>query len=150
MDEQIWNPIDLIDFKIELKKSIEFVFGDKIICSSIAVAKEIAFNPNIRRICITKKGDVINPSGLLEGGFLAENNRFLPRAIWFWELTVEIERINRQHEELQKELNIAIENNDLLKKQKEQFNELTKEIEDIKTKLNYCNSIEINTKIEIL
>ena len=97
--EQVWNPLELIEFKPELAKTFEFIFGDKLIVSSFEIAKEIAFNPKIRKICITKKGDIIQPSGVREGGFVGDGNRFLPKCFKFKELSQEIEKLLKQNDE---------------------------------------------------
>lgn len=56
-----------------------YVFGDVLICKDITCAKTLAFDPNIRRKCVTLAGDVVDPSGVLSGGAIAKDGSLLSR-----------------------------------------------------------------------
>lgn len=62
---------DLIDYDKSLEKSMIFVFGNFIVCSSQNIAKAISFHRNVRlrMKCVTLEGDIMDPSGTLQGGY---------------------------------------------------------------------------------
>lgn len=66
---QIWHPLEVINYNQELRRSMEYVFGNTLICSNQKIAKSICFDSNLKIRCVTIDGDVYNPSGALEGGF---------------------------------------------------------------------------------
>ena len=44
------------------------IFGGVLVCSDLDTANTVAFNPQIRSLCVTLEGDKVNPSGELSGG----------------------------------------------------------------------------------
>ena len=60
--------LELIQYDEEVKKVMEYVFGNTIICDTPALAQEIAFHPHIRTKTVTLEGDNYDPSGTLTGG----------------------------------------------------------------------------------
>jgi len=57
------------------------VFGSWLICSSKEIASRIVFhnNPNLRCRCVNLEGDILDPSGLLTGGYVDHDNLILKR-----------------------------------------------------------------------
>lgn len=64
--------IELIRFDEEMRKGMEYIFGNTIICDNPKIAELIAFDRNIRVRTVTLEGDVYDPSGTVTGG--ARNN----------------------------------------------------------------------------
>uniref|UniRef100_A0A1J3JL63 Structural maintenance of chromosomes protein n=2 Tax=Noccaea caerulescens TaxID=107243 RepID=A0A1J3JL63_NOCCA len=60
--------LSLVGYSEELKNAMEFVFGSTFVCKTTDVAKEVAFNREIRTPTVTLEGDIFQPSGLLTGG----------------------------------------------------------------------------------
>lgn len=147
MNEQIWNPMTLIDFQPHLQRTFEFVFGDKIICSSLEVAREIAYSP-IKRICVTKDGDIVNPSGLLEGGYTPEAHRFLPKSMEYREISHELEKIHKQHDELDNEYIKSKELYESVNRLKSELDDIKRFIEDTHRRANECKVTEANIQYE--
>nr|AAG27593.2 SMC2-like condensin [Arabidopsis thaliana]AAK58634.1 SMC2-like condensin [Arabidopsis thaliana] len=60
--------LSLVGYSDELKNAMEYVFGSTFVCKTTDVAKEVAFNRDIRTPSVTLEGDIFQPSGLLTGG----------------------------------------------------------------------------------
>lgn len=60
--------LELVRFDEDVRRAMEYTFGNTIICDNAAVAQEIAFAPNIRTKTVTLEGDSYDPSGTLTGG----------------------------------------------------------------------------------
>ena len=54
-----------------------FIFGKAFVCSSLDIAKKIAFDPQVRVRCVTFDGDVVDPNGTLAGGYVEQRNQLL-------------------------------------------------------------------------
>jgi structural maintenance of chromosome 2 len=147
MNEQIWNPMSLIEFQPHLQRTFEYVFGDKIICSSLEVAREIAYSP-IKRVCVTKDGDVVNPSGLLEGGYTPEAHRFLPKSLEYREISTELEKIHKQHDEIDSEYSKAKESSESINRLKAELDEMKRVIEETHRRANECKVNEANIQYD--
>ncbi|CAD5335627.1 unnamed protein product [Arabidopsis thaliana] len=59
--------LSLVGYSDELKNAMEYVFGSTFVCKTTDVAKEVAFNRDIRTPSVTLEGDIFQPSGLLTG-----------------------------------------------------------------------------------
>lgn len=60
---------DLTEVKDESHRVIaEFVYGQFFVCSSLALAQELAYNPSVRCKAVSINGEVAEPSGLMTGG----------------------------------------------------------------------------------
>ena len=60
--------LTLVGYAENVQEAIEFVFGSTLVCESLEVAQKVAFSPNIRVRTATVGGEVVEPSGVLEGG----------------------------------------------------------------------------------
>ena len=60
--------IDLVTFDDSLLPAMEHAFSDVLICSSIELARKVAFHKDIKLRCFTLDGDDVNPAGVLTGG----------------------------------------------------------------------------------
>jgi structural maintenance of chromosome 2 len=60
--------LELVGYEEEVRKAMEYTFGNAIICDSSEIAKEVAFDRRIRNRTVTLEGDVFDPSGTLTGG----------------------------------------------------------------------------------
>ncbi|ELW56937.1 Structural maintenance of chromosomes protein 2 [Tupaia chinensis] len=58
----------LVDYKPELQKAMEFVFGTTLVCDNMDNAKKVAFDKRIMTRTVTLGGDVFDPRGTLSGG----------------------------------------------------------------------------------
>lgn len=62
------SALSLIEYDLELKPAMVWVFGDSLICPNLTICKKVAFHPKIMKRCITLDGDVVSPHGVLSGG----------------------------------------------------------------------------------
>lgn len=67
----------MIQFDEHLKNPILLIFGKAFVCSSLEIAKKIAFDPQVRVRCVTMEGDVVDPNGTLAGGYVEQKNQLL-------------------------------------------------------------------------
>ncbi|CAG9864049.1 unnamed protein product [Phyllotreta striolata] len=66
--ENCQTALSHLEYGAELETAMEYIFGNAFVCKDISVAKRIAFNDDIRKLCVTLDGDVVNPAGTLSGG----------------------------------------------------------------------------------
>lgn len=60
--------LSLVEYKPELQKAMEFVFGTTFVCDSMDNAKKVAFDKRIMTRAVTLGGEVFDPHGTLSGG----------------------------------------------------------------------------------
>eukprot|EP00754_Rhynchopus_humris_P045505 Rhum_TRINITY_DN4971_c0_g1::Rhum_TRINITY_DN4971_c0_g1_i1::g.16219::m.16219/K06674/SMC2; structural maintenance of chromosome 2 len=60
--------LDLIEYEDEVSAAMRFVFGRKIVCSSLDAATAVTFHKDIKQITVTLEGDVVQPGGSMQGG----------------------------------------------------------------------------------
>ncbi|XP_077917663.1 structural maintenance of chromosomes protein 2 isoform X2 [Halichoerus grypus] len=60
--------LSLVEYKPELQKAMEFVFGTTFVCNNMDNAKKVAFDKRIMTRTVTLGGDVFDPHGTLSGG----------------------------------------------------------------------------------
>ena len=60
--------LSLVTSDPDVESVMRYVFGKAFVCSSGAVAREVAFDKNVLANCVTVEGDMLNPGGLLTGG----------------------------------------------------------------------------------
>jgi len=88
--------LELVSFDEEVRRAMEHVFGNVLICSSSDIAKAVAFDRSVKTKCITLDGDVFDPSGTLVGGSATTN----PLLNKIEELMVAKESLGSQMQEL--------------------------------------------------
>jgi structural maintenance of chromosome 2 len=69
--------IDLITFDENVRNAMEHVFGNVIICSSSDIAKNVAFDDQIRVKTVSYAGDTFDPAGTLTAGTSSSGNTLL-------------------------------------------------------------------------
>ena len=67
----VHRAIDLIEYEEDLRPAMEHIFGSTLVCTDLEMANKVAFNQNIRKLCVTLKGDKVDPGGMLSGGSLS-------------------------------------------------------------------------------
>ncbi|GJS24207.1 structural maintenance of chromosomes protein 2 [Tanacetum coccineum] len=60
----------LVGYADEVKKAMEFVFGETSVCKTNAAAEKVAFDRNVKTRSDTLEGDLFQPGGLVTGGFV--------------------------------------------------------------------------------
>lgn len=85
--------LNLVEYKEPVKKAIEYVFGNKLICEDPETAKRVTFNDKIRTASITLDGDNYDPEGRLSGGSRRTSNSLINQFERFKDLKNEVESI---------------------------------------------------------
>eukprot|EP01062_Namystynia_karyoxenos_P058908 TRINITY_DN50364_c0_g1_i1.p1 TRINITY_DN50364_c0_g1~~TRINITY_DN50364_c0_g1_i1.p1 ORF type:complete len:1203 (+),score=599.67 TRINITY_DN50364_c0_g1_i1:129-3737(+) len=60
--------LDLVDYAPEIQRAAVYALGQRLVCNDIDVATKVAFDPGVRRNCVTMGGELVNPGGVLTGG----------------------------------------------------------------------------------
>ncbi|RNF01412.1 putative structural maintenance of chromosome (SMC), partial [Trypanosoma conorhini] len=103
---------DLIEIKDESHRIVaEHVYGQFFVCSSLALAQELAYNPAVRCKAVSLDGDVAEPNGLMTGGstqqlrdIFAEVRAYHQRKAPVKELRAKIARVEKELEVVQEQL----------------------------------------------
>ena len=75
--DNVQRAIDLIEYEEDLRPAMEHIFGNILVCTDWETANKVAFNQNIRKLCVTLKGDKVDPGGMLSGGSLSNQGSTL-------------------------------------------------------------------------
>lgn len=65
---EVYPAIEFVGYPSDIERAMKFVFGNTLICDNSQTANMVAFHPSVRTRCVTKLGDVYDPSGTLTGG----------------------------------------------------------------------------------
>ncbi|KEG14016.1 structural maintenance of chromosome (SMC) [Trypanosoma grayi] len=89
----------------------EFVYGQFLVCSSLALAQELAYNPAVRCKAVSLDGEVAEPNGLMTGGstqqlrdIFAEVRAYQQRKAPVEALLTKIAQLETEMEDLQEQL----------------------------------------------
>ncbi|XP_049787512.1 structural maintenance of chromosomes protein 2 [Schistocerca cancellata] len=66
--ENIVPAIHLVEFDDKYRVVLQYVFGETMITNNMDMAREVTFNENIKKKCVTLEGDIFDPAGVLQGG----------------------------------------------------------------------------------
>lgn len=97
--ENVHPAIDLVEFDPQYRTVMEYVFGSRLVCTTLDAAKEVAFNPNVMCSTITLDGDHFDPEGILSGGARGERAQLLVKSA---ELKEQLTARNRRLDDLKK------------------------------------------------
>ncbi|XP_071521625.1 structural maintenance of chromosomes protein 2 [Panulirus ornatus] len=88
--ENVQTALSLVCYDRELHKAMEWVFGSSFVCRDMDIAKQVTFDKNVMRKCVTLDGDVFDPAGTLTGGARRQGSSVL----------AQLDSIHEYHEEL--------------------------------------------------
>ncbi|KAG7095814.1 hypothetical protein E1B28_006514 [Marasmius oreades] len=116
--------LDLVRYDNEVAGAMAYTFGSTIVCDDPETAKRITFDKTLALRCVTKDGDVYEPSGTLSGGSKLNTEDILVKV-------QELLKIEAEHSNAKKKLNEAEAawNNDKTKKKREEWSRLTRELQ---------------------
>ncbi|XP_015422688.1 PREDICTED: structural maintenance of chromosomes protein 2 [Myotis davidii] len=90
--------LSLVEYKPELQKAMEFVFGTTFVCDNMDNAKKVAFDKRIMTRTVTRGGEVFDPHGTLSGGARSQAASILTK---FQELKDVQDKLRIKENELQ-------------------------------------------------
>lgn len=132
--------LNLVEYDGSVKKAIEYVFGNKLICDDPETAKKVTFNDKIRTGSITLDGDNYDPEGRLSGGSRRTSNSTIYKFAKYKQIKNEIIVIRNRLNQISKTLRnmnyVAEQNRDIQQKLISEGHH----INSLKTKLNESNS----------
>ena len=96
-DENVCTALSLIDFDPKYKQVMEYVFGSRLICTTLDVAKRVTFDRNILTYSVTLEGDTFDPEGTITGGSRQERQCIILKLN---ELQTEIKELEAKRVEL--------------------------------------------------
>jgi len=99
----IGRALDLVEFDKKFQKAIEFVFGQTVIVKNLEAARRVGFTYR----AVTLDGDVVNPSGMMTGGYYSRKDKAHISLIV--EEEEELPELDKQFKELQEERNRLLE-----------------------------------------
>lgn len=112
--------LNLVKYDDSVKKAIEFVFGNKLICEDPETAKKVTFNDKIRTGSITLEGDNYDPEGRLSGGSRRTSGSLISKFAKYKSLKDEItkirDRLNQISGVLRRMNQVAEQNHDIQQK----------------------------------
>lgn len=106
--------LNLVECDPSVKKAIEYVFGNKLICDDPETAKKVTFSEKIRTGSITLDGDNYDPEGRLSGGSRNTSASLLSHFERYKDLKNEVMSIRKRLDQISETLrrmNIAAEKN---------------------------------------
>lgn len=124
--------LQLIEFNPDLKKAMEYVFGQTFICKDIDIAEKVAFHKDIKKKSVSIKGDSFDPSGTLTGGSRSTTESLNE--------LVTLNEKKKQLEELEKKLENILKKIEEMNKQKNEYFKLKQEFELKTHELSILNS----------
>ncbi|XP_023608995.1 structural maintenance of chromosomes protein 2 [Myotis lucifugus] len=127
--------LSLVEYKPELQKAMEFVFGTTFVCDNMDNAKKVAFDKRIMTRTVTRGGEVFDPHGTLSGGARSQAASILTK---FQELKDVQDKLRIKENELQaleEELAGLKNTAEKYRKLKQQWEMKTEEADLLQTKL---------------
>lgn len=128
--------LDLIEYTGDVKKAMEYTFGNKLICDDAETAKMITFDPQIRTGSVTLEGDNYDPEGRLSGGSRRNTSSLILKFRQYRDMRITVDNIKNQLNQVQRKLNnmkkVAEANSgtqDLLRKDQYEIEALERRLE---------------------
>ncbi|ETO26746.1 hypothetical protein RFI_10385 [Reticulomyxa filosa] len=125
--------LELVAYEQKVEAAMKYVFGNTFVCTDMNAAKTVAFDPEIKRKCVTMDGEVFNPNGTLTGG--ADRNEL--KKVFLW---------NKYCGKKQSELQKFQQQSEHYQKATEELQLLEEEIRLIKSRINNTAFASIEKK----
>lgn len=129
----VHSAISLVEFDPSYKPVMEFVFGSKLICTTLDGAKQVAFHPRIMSHTVTLDGDHFDPEGMLTGGARRERVDILKKVR-------ELQQLAQHANTKKNELRQAQGQFEQLKVQNGKYLELKRSFDTTTNEFNVCKS----------
>ncbi|KFO19056.1 Structural maintenance of chromosomes protein 2 [Fukomys damarensis] len=127
--------LSLVEYKPELQKAMEFVFGTTFVCDNMDNAKKVAFDNRIMTRTVTLGGDVFDPHGTLSGGARSQAASILTKFQELKDVQDELRIKEKELQALEEELAHLKNTAEKYRQLKQQWEMKTEEADLLQTKL---------------
>ncbi|XP_049626198.1 structural maintenance of chromosomes protein 2 [Suncus etruscus] len=127
--------LSLVEYKPELKKAMEFVFGTTFVCDNMDNAKKVAFDKRIMTRTVTLGGEVFDPHGTLSGGARSQAASILTKFQEFKDIQDKLKVKENELQALEEELAGLKNTAEQYRQLKQQWEMKTEEADILQTKL---------------
>ncbi|KAF7325946.1 Structural maintenance of chromosomes protein [Mycena kentingensis (nom. inval.)] len=102
--DKVRTALSLVQFPDNVRKAMEFVFSDTLICDDPRVAERVTFAESVRVRSVTLAGDVYDPSGSLSGGSPPRTQAILVRVQELLDADEKLEDAKKELQDLETQL----------------------------------------------
>ncbi|XP_010976990.3 structural maintenance of chromosomes protein 2 [Camelus dromedarius] len=127
--------LSLVEYKPELQKAMEFVFGTTLVCDNMDNAKKVAFDKRIMTRTVTLGGEVFDPHGTLSGGARSQAASILTKFQELKDVQDELRIKENELQALEEELAGLKNTAEKYRQLKQQWEMKTEEADLLQTKL---------------
>ncbi|KAG8508552.1 Structural maintenance of chromosomes protein 2 [Galemys pyrenaicus] len=127
--------LSLVEYKPELQKAMEFVFGTTFVCDNMDNAKKVAFDKRIMTRTVTLGGDIFDPHGTLSGGARSQAASILTKFQELKDVQDELRSKENELQALEEELAGLKNTAEKYRQLKQQWEMKTEEADLLQTKL---------------
>lgn len=127
--------LSLVEYKPELQKAMEFVFGTTFVCDNMDNAKKVAFDKRIMTRTVTLGGEVFDPHGTLSGGARSQAASILNKFQELKDVQDELRTKENELQALEEELAGLKNTAEKYRQLKQQWEMKTEEADLLQTKL---------------
>ncbi|KAF9255221.1 condensin complex subunit SMC2 [Marasmius fiardii PR-910] len=144
--------LDLVQYDNEVSGAMAYTFGSTIVCDDPETAKRITFDRNLALRCVTKDGDVYEPSGTLSGGSKLNTEEILVKVQQLLKIEADLAAAKKNLNEAEAEWN-----NDKAKKKRDEWSRLGRELQMkehelhlVQDQLGESNATRLKNQVEAL
>ncbi|KAJ7056661.1 condensin complex subunit SMC2 [Mycena amicta] len=102
---KVRTALSLVKYASSVKKAMEFVFSDTLICDDPKIAEKVTFADSVRLRSVTLAGDLYDPSGSLTGGAPPRTQAILVNVQRLLEADEKLESAKAELKDLENQLN---------------------------------------------
>ncbi|KAJ6544185.1 condensin complex subunit SMC2 [Mycena capillaripes] len=149
-DGKVRTALSLVRYPENVKKAIEFVFSDTLICDTPEVAKRVTFADAVKLRSVTLAGDVYDPSGSLSGGSASSSSSTLIRVQELLEAEERLEQARAQLKEQQDTLGKSQKAREEWKTRMKELDMKEHELKLMEEQIQGSNAAQLGAQVETL
>lgn len=136
--------LELIGYDDDVRKAMEWIFGNTFICDDADTAKRVTFHKDIRMKSVTVDGDVYDPFGTLSGGSKPTSAGILIKVQELAGIRADIKEQRIQLETLENEIQAAQESIAKYKQCKQRLDLQSHEVSLLEERLSKSTHIQVS------
>uniref|UniRef100_A0A8C7B6U8 Structural maintenance of chromosomes protein n=2 Tax=Mustelinae TaxID=169418 RepID=A0A8C7B6U8_NEOVI len=142
--------LSLVEYKPELQKAMEFVFGTTFVCNNMDNAKKVAFDKRIMTRTVTLGGEIFDPHGTLSGGARSQAASILTKFQELKDVQDELRMKEKKLQTLDEELAGLKNTAEKYRQLKQQWELKTEEADLLQTKLQQSSYHQQQEELDAL